>query len=459
MRCVPVVASLLVHAVNGQTNPCAAGETFQCSDGSNPSPPNQGSPCPNGPPQCCNGGTCTEAPRPGGGPSQGGRPGGGAGGGAACDGTGSSATYAETIGTGNVGTRQITSSGCPNHYSLCTGKAGISGCAAIGSAGTATEAKEQSKSLTIPSSPVLRSSFGVGVSGSDVQCSLGPIAIALNGVSIYGGAVDQQCTSIDVDVISSEWSSFDCCGGHSQQQGDYHYHFAPGCLEKQIGELNGGHSPQIGWAYDGFPIYGPKGPGGVDMKYGGNLGPCTGAYCLDECGGVEQDLTAVDNFKYRYYLVGATSDLSTLPVNPKPSASAAAQFSNSRRSFSINCYRGYTYNELDSGQTGTSGVTSSYTASATSGIIEKFAPSGLCTGEGITSAAAASNGFCSDFTSSSCNAGYGGVGSSGSPTSSPTPSPTPSPSPGANTASQGFALSAKFVMLCLTWSVGLMSHL
>eukprot|EP00966_Prymnesium_polylepis_P042948 997918-Prymnesium_polylepis.1 len=32
---------------------------------------------------------------------------------------------------------------------------------------------------------------------------------------------------------------------------------------------------------------------------------------------------AVDGFKYRYYVTGATSDLFSLPGNPKPNASDA----------------------------------------------------------------------------------------------------------------------------------------
>ena len=56
----------------------------------------------------------------------------------------------------------------------------------------------------------------------------------------------------------------------------------------------------------GFPIYGPKGPGGQDMRHGGNekgtstlLGPCTGGYCMDECNGVEALLPAVDPSAYK----------------------------------------------------------------------------------------------------------------------------------------------------------------
>ena len=68
----------------------------------------------------------------------------------------------------------------------------------------------------------------------------------------------------------AEWTSFDFCGGHGRClandcTGDYHYHFPASCLETQIGKLSDGHSPQIGWSLDGFPIYGPYGPDGVYM--------------------------------------------------------------------------------------------------------------------------------------------------------------------------------------------------
>jgi hypothetical protein len=63
-----------------------------------------------------------------------------------CDAYGASATYKETItlasGTNTVSIRNIVSNGCPNHYSICTGKSGVPGCGAIGVAGTASEAKQ-----------------------------------------------------------------------------------------------------------------------------------------------------------------------------------------------------------------------------------------------------------------------------------------------------------------------------
>jgi hypothetical protein len=48
--------------------------------------------------------------------------------------------------------------------------------------------------------------------------------------------------------------SFDNCLGHPQQQGEYHHHVSPNCLYNQTDSTH--HSPIIGYAFDGFPVYG-----------------------------------------------------------------------------------------------------------------------------------------------------------------------------------------------------------
>ncbi len=71
--------------------------------------------------------------------------------------------------------------------------------------------------------------------------------------------------------------TFDSCEGHQPQTGQYHYHVNPTCLRAQLGdnitvvknsrvgatyqEKTTGlkHSPILGWANDGYPIYGPYG--------------------------------------------------------------------------------------------------------------------------------------------------------------------------------------------------------
>merc|ERR1712232_237980 len=62
----------------------------------------------------------------------------------------------------------------------------------------------------------------------------------------------------------------------------------------------------IGWSFDGFPIYGPHGLGGVLMvrcRWPG----ADATVCLDECLGYEAAIPDLDNFTYRYYMQGFTS--------------------------------------------------------------------------------------------------------------------------------------------------------
>ncbi|HXS98277.1 MAG TPA: YHYH protein [Candidatus Limnocylindrales bacterium] len=74
-----------------------------------------------------------------------------------------------------------------------------------------------------------------------------------------------------------ESQTFDACQGHQPQNGQYHYHVNPVCLRAQLNdnltiarvtrtgtiykEKSSGwaHSPILGWAQDGYPIYGPYG--------------------------------------------------------------------------------------------------------------------------------------------------------------------------------------------------------
>ena len=97
------------------------------------------------------------------------------------------------------------------------------------------------------------------------------------------------------------------------------------CLLDQLGATPSQHSPQIGWALDGFPVYGPRGPGGVLMKtcmdMAGDVGPDGSVYrthrpdqedsngmpCLDPCGGRE-GTDPNDGYTYRYYVLGEYND-------------------------------------------------------------------------------------------------------------------------------------------------------
>ena len=74
-----------------------------------------------------------------------------------------------------------------------------------------------------------------------------------------------------------EIQTLDTCFGHQPGNGDYHYHANPVCLRAQLDDnielvrtkRTGSafkekaapwkHSPIIGWAFDGYPVYGPYG--------------------------------------------------------------------------------------------------------------------------------------------------------------------------------------------------------
>jgi hypothetical protein len=81
----------------------------------------------------------------------------------------------------------------------------------------------------------------------------GAIGVARNGVEIFN-ALD----AANRDAVAHEVQ--DSCEGHPQQQSLYHYHSIPGCLTD--GESKHKHSKLVGYALDGFPIYGPRGEDG-----------------------------------------------------------------------------------------------------------------------------------------------------------------------------------------------------
>ena len=116
--------------------------------------------------------------------------------------------------------REIVSTGCPNHESYCTGKPGNS-CGDEGKQTTLVEGKEQSLSVEVPANPKLKSSYTAG----ELDCSMGTVAYALNGVGFYSGAVafvsGGPCPQLDVADATAEWISFDCCSGHSTGSGGY----------------------------------------------------------------------------------------------------------------------------------------------------------------------------------------------------------------------------------------------
>ncbi len=151
--------------------------------------------------------------------------------------------------------RVLTSNGLPNHT---TGKYPIvSSDDAYTYDHNPNSIKEQSLSFTFPANPSLLSA---------PQCIGGEVGIMLSGIPLFDGF-----DAGGRDAVA--WEIQDTCGGHPQVSGQYHYHGAASCLTDSSGA--GQHSGLVGYAYDGFGIYGTNGEGGNEISTK-NLDECHG---------------------------------------------------------------------------------------------------------------------------------------------------------------------------------------
>ena len=123
---------------------------------------------------------------------------------------------------------------------------------------------------------------------SSAQCIRGgAVGILDTGVALFH-AVDATGRDAPANEVQ------DSCDGHPQISGVYHYHALPRCLK--TGSKTA-HSKRIGWALDGFPIYGPRGEGGEYMRNSR----------LDACHG-HTHTVKVDGRRQRLYHYHATME-------------------------------------------------------------------------------------------------------------------------------------------------------
>ncbi len=101
--------------------------------------------------------------------------------------------------------------------------------------------------------------------GTPTATPLGHIGIWSNGVSMFNAKDANSYQNAGVwnqNAIVVEGSSFDSCLGHPAPNGEYHHHLNPVCIYNDKDSLH--HSPIIGYAFDGFPIYGAYGYSNAD---------------------------------------------------------------------------------------------------------------------------------------------------------------------------------------------------
>jgi hypothetical protein len=87
---------------------------------------------------------------------------------------------------------------------------------------------------------------------------MGPIGVAVNGV-VFFNPFDHIA---EADAV---WRLDRCCG-HPSPMSEYHYHKYPVCVNTPWADDGSDHSPLIGFAFDGFPVYGPYEAKGVLAK-------------------------------------------------------------------------------------------------------------------------------------------------------------------------------------------------
>ena len=140
----------------------------------------------------------------------------------------------------SVGTRRVTGNGLPQHS---TGQFPVaSNDPAYLYDRNPNTIRSQAVAVSLPARP--------SPAAQPTCLALGAIGVSLNGV-VFFNALD----ALGRDAVAHE--ILDACEGHPERSGQYHYHNHATCLD------DGGtdHSPLVGYAYDGFGIFGRRGEG------------------------------------------------------------------------------------------------------------------------------------------------------------------------------------------------------
>jgi len=197
----------------------------------------------------------------------------------------------------------VESNGIPNHDFLST-----MGCCA----------PEKDFTTTYPLNPVNDTSGGhdttnCPASAGRWECvpDRGAVAMSVNGAPIFG---PEEGPGGDAVALHFDYFNEDrqpivlgWCTGHSAGQGGFHYHYDANCVywEPEAGETmedydaskikSDEHSPIIGWAFDGYPIYGMYGYNEDQTS----LKAITSSYGIERTqDGGDQGYNGIDDWNY-----------------------------------------------------------------------------------------------------------------------------------------------------------------
>lgn len=106
------------------------------------------------------------------------------------------------------------------------------------------------------------------VAATQTATPLGVVGVLINGVPFFNPLDAMSYNNLNVwhrNAMYWEESSFDACKGHPAPGGVYHPHQFPTCVAPTSPTQ---HSAIIGFAFDGFPVYGPYGYANPDGSGG-----------------------------------------------------------------------------------------------------------------------------------------------------------------------------------------------
>ena len=98
------------------------------------------------------------------------------------------------------------------------------------------------------------------------------VPMGMIGFALSGGAIYNALDAMGRDAPAHEIQ--DACDGHPQRSGQYHYHGYSECLTDSRAQPDG-HSDLVGYAIDGFGIFGLRGQGGGELD-NADLDACHG---------------------------------------------------------------------------------------------------------------------------------------------------------------------------------------
>jgi hypothetical protein len=160
--------------------------------------------------------------------------------------------------------------------------------------------KAQTYKFTIPTTPKY--------SAKVTSTSLGSIGVMISGAVLYNpfegdGKTVAMANNFTITNSAGITASFvDKCAGHPTPDiGAYHYHGLPNCVTAKVDEVSK-PSHIIGFALDGFPIYGDRDNNGKQVT----------ANNLDKCNGVISATPEFPNGIYHYVLLGTADARSSI---------------------------------------------------------------------------------------------------------------------------------------------------